>query len=85
MSHKGGGTLQDQINKLEQDLEQKDIEQAKTMAKSSPTMVRLAFKYLAKPAQDGLSKSQLKTFEQIKAISPANAEAWKAARIAEKK
>jgi len=82
---KGGGTLQAQIQKLEHELQPKEIEQAKKMATQNPTMVRLAFKYLDKPhRKEGLSKSQMATFEQIRKIDAVSADKWKAARQAEK-
>lgn len=85
-SQKGGGTLQAQIEKLEHDLERKDIDTAHELAVSSPTMIRLAFKYLDKPhCKKGLSKGQLATFEQFRRISPESAEKWKADRLVEKK
>ena len=85
-SQKGGGTLQAQIQKLENELSQKDIDTAKELAVSSPLLSRLAFKYLDKPhRKEGLSKGQLATFEQIRKIDPDNAEKWKADRLAEKK
>ena len=86
MSQKGGGTFQTQIGKLEQALEPAEIEQAKSLASSSPDMIRLAFKYLDKPhRKEGLSKSQMATFNQIQADCGSEmAEKWKAARLAEK-
>ncbi len=82
---KGGGTLPIQIKKLEQDMDSKQIEQAKTWAHSSPSIVRLAFKYLDKPHKQGLTNRQIATYEQIRSISPTNAEQWKADRLAETK
>ena len=85
MSKKGGGNLQQQIQKISDELSEKEIEQSHKWAKQNPLMVRLAFKLLDKPHQkDGLTKSQLNTYEQIRKISVESADQWKAARLAEK-
>ena len=82
---KGGGTLETQIAKLEERLNESDIKKARELANSSPDMIRLAFKLLDKPhRKSGLTKSQRAFFEQMHEINPEAAEEWKEQTLAAK-
>ena len=77
----------DQIAKLELEVGEDGMAQAKKLAETIPSIVALAFKYRASPQAAGLTKKQRDVYFQLKAIKggEANAETWRNDRLIERK
>ena len=78
MSRKGGGTLQDQMSRLEQKMDAGRIAKARNWVHEDPDAVRYAFKALRSEKGRSLAKRDLKHYNEIAEIDPRVAEIWKA-------
>jgi len=80
---KGGGTLQVQIARLKERCTEKEVEQAIKMAqKLNSNVIKLAFKLI--PNDIGLSKAEIKYYNDFAKTDPKAADKWKSRKIKEK-
>jgi len=77
MSRKGGGTLQEQMSRLEQKMDAGRIAKARKWMHEDPEAVRYAFKALRTERGKKLAKRDLQHYNEIAEIDPRIAEIWK--------